>query len=108
MIHDYYGTEGNGFVYCNSEQWLAHKGTVGPSLLGPVHVLDEVGDDVATGETGTIYFESSAFAYHHDPEKTAEYDPQGRAGRRWATWATSTRTAPLTRPTGGRRSSRAG
>ena len=30
VVHEYYaGTEGNGFVYCNSEQWLAHPGTVG-------------------------------------------------------------------------------
>ena len=30
IIHEYYaGTEGNGFVYCNSEDWLAHRGTVG-------------------------------------------------------------------------------
>ncbi len=84
VIHEYYaGTEGNGFVYCNSEQWLAHKGTVGTSLLGPVHVLDEAGDEVGTGETGTIYFESSAFEYHHDPEKTASSrDPRGRG---WST-----------------------
>ena len=30
VIHEYYaGSEGNGFVYCNSEGWLAHPGTVG-------------------------------------------------------------------------------
>ena len=30
VLHEYYaGTEGNGFVYCNSEMWLAHPGTVG-------------------------------------------------------------------------------
>ena len=33
VIHEYYaGTEGNGFVYCNSEQWLAHPGTVGSAV----------------------------------------------------------------------------
>ena len=35
IVHEYYaGTEGNGFVYCNSEEWLAHPGTVGKSILG--------------------------------------------------------------------------
>ena len=30
IVHEYYaGSEGNGFVYCNSEQWLSHPGTVG-------------------------------------------------------------------------------
>jgi acyl-CoA synthetase (AMP-forming)/AMP-acid ligase II len=84
IIHEYYaGTEGNGFVYCNSEQWLAHKGTVGQSLLGPVHVLDATGEEVPVGETGTLYFEGAGFEYHHDPEKTkSSRDPQGRG---WTT-----------------------
>jgi acyl-CoA synthetase (AMP-forming)/AMP-acid ligase II len=84
IIHEYYaGTEGNGFVYCNSEQWLAHKGTVGQSLLGPVHVLDEDGDEVPVGETGTLYFEGAPFEYHHDAEKTkSSRDPKGRG---WST-----------------------
>ena len=30
IIHEYYGaTEGLGFTACNSEEWLAHKGSVG-------------------------------------------------------------------------------
>jgi acyl-CoA synthetase (AMP-forming)/AMP-acid ligase II len=84
IIHEYYaGTEGNGFVYCNSEQWLAHKGTVGTSLLGPFHVLDEAGDEVKVGETGTVYFEAANFEYHHDEAKTASSrDPRGRG---WTT-----------------------
>ena len=74
IIHEYYaGTEFNGFVACNSEEWLKHKGTVGKSLLGPIHILDDDGNDVAKGEEGTIYFEgptSQSFKYHNDPEKT--------------------------------------
>ena len=85
VVHEYYaGTEGNGFVYCNSEQWLAHKGTVGASLLGPLHILGDDGEEVPAGEPGTIYFESAAsFEYHGDPEKTAgSRDPKGRG---WST-----------------------
>ncbi|URQ74051.1 acyl-CoA synthetase [SAR86 cluster bacterium] len=74
IIHEYYaGTEFNGFVACNSEEWLAHKGTVGKSLLGPIHILDDDGNEVSKGEEGTIYFEgptSQSFKYHNDPEKT--------------------------------------
>jgi acyl-CoA synthetase (AMP-forming)/AMP-acid ligase II len=85
ILHEYYaGTEGNGFVYCNSEDWLAHKGTVGRALLGAVHILDEEGNELPTGEAGTIYFAGGPeFAYHNDPEKTAaSFDP---AGRGWTT-----------------------
>src|SRR5260370_3639769 len=42
IIHEYYGaTEGLGFTACNSEEWLAHRGTVGKVLLGDLHILDE-------------------------------------------------------------------
>jgi long-chain acyl-CoA synthetase len=74
IIFEYYaGTEGNGFVACNSEEWLAHPGTVGRSLTGVVHIVDEEsGEEVPVGETGTVYFEGGAtFEYHNDPEKTA-------------------------------------
>jgi acyl-coenzyme A synthetase/AMP-(fatty) acid ligase len=58
IIHEYYaGTEFNGFVACNSEQWLSHKGTVGQSLLGPIHILDDDQNEVPLGDEGTIYFE---------------------------------------------------
>jgi acyl-CoA synthetase (AMP-forming)/AMP-acid ligase II len=73
VIHEYYaGTEGNGFVYCNSEDWLAHKGSVGKALVGQVHIMDEEGNEVGVGDEGTIYFDGGAeFEYHNDPEKTA-------------------------------------
>ena len=73
VLHEYYaGTEGNGFVYCNSEMWLAHEGTVGTPINCTVHIVDESGDDLPTGQPGTIYFEGgSSFEYHNDPEKTA-------------------------------------
>jgi acyl-CoA synthetase (AMP-forming)/AMP-acid ligase II len=85
ILYEYYaGTEGNGFVCCNSEEWLAHRGTVGRSLVGEVHILDEDGNELPTGEPGTIYFGGGAeFAYHNDPDKTATaHDP---AGHGWTT-----------------------
>ena len=85
IIHEYYaGTEGNGFVYCNSEMWLAHPGTVGTAIQGIVHICDENGEELPRGESGTVFFEgSAAFEYHNDPEKTkASRDPKGRG---WST-----------------------
>jgi long-chain acyl-CoA synthetase len=80
VVHEYYaGTEGNGFVYCNSEMWLAHEGTVGMPINCTLHICDENGEEVPTGESGTIFFESAAsFEYHNDPEKTkASRHPKG-------------------------------
>jgi acyl-CoA synthetase (AMP-forming)/AMP-acid ligase II len=85
VIHEYYaGTEGNGFVYCNSEMWLAHPGTVGVAIQGTVHICDETGEEQPVGESGTIFFESGeTFEYHNDPAKTAaSRDPKGRG---WST-----------------------
>jgi len=72
VIHEYYaGTEGNGFIYCNSDMWLAHPGTVGAPINCVVHIVGEDGEEVPQGESGTVFFESNAtFEYHNDPEKT--------------------------------------
>ena len=80
VIHEYYaGTEGNGFCWANSEDWLAHKGTVGKPLAGVLHIVGEDGAEVPVGETGTVFFESEAdFSYHNDPDKTKDsYHPKG-------------------------------
>jgi acyl-CoA synthetase (AMP-forming)/AMP-acid ligase II len=72
VIFEYYaGTEGNGFVACNSEEWMAHKGTVGKALTGVMHICDEDGNELPHYESGTIFFEGATnFEYHNDPEKT--------------------------------------
>jgi acyl-CoA synthetase (AMP-forming)/AMP-acid ligase II len=83
VFHEYYaGTEGNGFVYCNSEMWLAHPGTVGTPLACTVHIVGDDGEEVPQGESGTIYFEGGTeFEYYNDPDKTAA----SRSSRGWST-----------------------
>jgi acyl-CoA synthetase (AMP-forming)/AMP-acid ligase II len=72
-LFEYYaGTEGNGFVHCTSEEWLAHPGTVGHALAGTVHIVGDEGEELSLGEPGVIYFEGGGdFEYYNDPEKTA-------------------------------------
>lgn len=74
IIHEYYGaTEGLGFAACNTEEWLAHPGTVGKVVLGDLTVLDETGNPQPVGEPGTLWFKTATeFSYHNDPEKTRE------------------------------------
>src|SRR5438477_720150 len=74
IIHEYYGaTEGLGFTACNSQEWLAHKGTVGRVLLGKLHVLDDDMKERPVGTPGTLWFETATpFEYFNDPAKTAE------------------------------------
>ena len=74
VLHEYYaGTEGNGMCYVSSAEWLKRPGTVGKSLISPIHICDDEGNELPVGGEGTIYFASAAqFSYHNDPKKTAE------------------------------------
>jgi acyl-CoA synthetase (AMP-forming)/AMP-acid ligase II len=74
VIHEYYaGTEGNGFCYVSSAEWMARPGTVGRALVGEIHICGEDGEELPVGEEGVIYFGGGAqFEYHNDPKKTAE------------------------------------
>jgi acyl-CoA synthetase (AMP-forming)/AMP-acid ligase II len=73
IIHEYYaGTEGNGLCAIGPADWMEHQGSVGPALLGQVHILDETGRELPPGQTGTVYFSGGPdFEYHNDIEKTA-------------------------------------
>ena len=74
IIHEYYGaTEGLGFTACDSEEWLAHRGTVGRVLLGDLNILDENMQPCAKGTAGTVWFKTgSPFEYFNDLAKTKE------------------------------------
>ena len=80
IILEYYGaTEANGFTFCTSPEWLAHKGTVGHCVLGELLILDDEGKEQPPGKEGTVWFRGATnFEYFNDPEKTAESrDPTG-------------------------------
>jgi len=74
VIHEYYGaTEGLGFTACNSEEWLAHRGSVGRVLLGDLHILDADMQPCPKGTPGEIWFKTATpFVYFNDPTKTAQ------------------------------------
>jgi long-chain acyl-CoA synthetase len=80
LILEYYGaTEGMGFTACDSEEWLAHKGTVGKAVFGDLHVLDDEMREVPVGATGKLWFKTaSPFEYFNDPIKTAEANSPDR------------------------------
>lgn len=73
ILHEYYSsTEGNGVTFIDCENWLKRPGSVGSPALGVLHICDEEGDELPTGEAGLVYFERDElpFAYHNDDEKT--------------------------------------
>jgi fatty-acyl-CoA synthase len=75
VIHEYYsGTEGGGMTWVNSEQWMAHPGSVGPAIWGALHVCDDDGNELESGEDGVVWFggRGNTFEYNNDPEKTRQ------------------------------------
>ena len=80
IVHEFYsGSEGAGFCYIGPEEWLAHPGSVGRSMMGAIHVLGDDGEELPVGEEGEVWFETNrTFEYHRDPEKTKSvWDPRG-------------------------------
>ncbi|HET8619058.1 MAG TPA: acyl-CoA synthetase [Acidimicrobiales bacterium] len=80
IVHEYYsGSEGVGFCAIGPEEWLAHPGSVGRSLLGAAHIVGAGGAELPPGEEGEVWFEApSRFEYHGDPAKTAAaFDERG-------------------------------
>ncbi|GCA99900.1 acyl-CoA synthetase [Mycolicibacterium sp. NCC-Tsukiji] len=74
LVEYYSSTEACGFTVINSQDWLAKRGSVGRSMLGPVHICGDDGSELPTGEPGLVYFERDVrpFEYHNDPAKTKE------------------------------------
>ena len=83
VIWEYYaGTEGNGLTLVATADWLTHKGTVGRAVIGKLRICNDEGEEVPTGQIGTVYFaEGKPYVYHNDPDKTA----QARNAQGWTT-----------------------
>jgi len=70
LVEYYAGTEANGVTICTSSDWLAHRGTVGRSLVGAIKIVDDLsGAELPPRQIGSVYFAGGPqFAYHNDPE----------------------------------------
>jgi long-chain acyl-CoA synthetase len=81
IISEFYSaTEGMGATFITAADWLAHPGSVGRPMLGRAYILDDEGNELGSGQIGTVWFSGgSEFEYHNDPEKTAAIkDSKGR------------------------------
>ena len=82
VIEEYYGaTEVGIVVSCNSEEWLAHPGTVGkPIPEAEVRIIDKDGKDVPQGEVGEVVSRNrfiNDFTYHGDDQKRRDSEKSG-------------------------------
>ena len=89
VLEEYYaGSEGNGFTYIGSADWLrlADKegaGSVGKAVTGIAHIMGEDNEtELPPRSEGTVFFESeTVFEYHGDAEKTQS----SRNSKGWST-----------------------
>jgi long-chain acyl-CoA synthetase len=82
IVAEYYGgTETGPVVFCTSEQWLAHPGTVGrPLERAVVKVLDADGTELPAGQSGEIYMWLEVwpdFSYAGDEQKRRSVERDG-------------------------------
>lgn len=74
LLEYYAATEGGGGFLIGSEEWLLKPGSVGrPGAEFDNKILDDQGNEVTQGETGTIYMkapETGRFQYYKDDNKT--------------------------------------
>jgi long-chain acyl-CoA synthetase len=74
ILVEYYGaTEQHGTTVITTGEWQTKRGSVGKAAMGVLHICDDDGRELSTGEVGSIYFERdfAPFEYHNDPEKTS-------------------------------------
>ena len=83
IVHEFYsGSEGVGTTFITAQQWLERPGSVGRSVDGEIHILDERGNDLPPGEIGGVYFaDAPQFEYYNAPEKT----DQSTTAQGWGT-----------------------
>ena len=74
IVYEYYsGSEGVGTTFISTREWLQRPGSVGRSVVGELHILDDDGNELPPFEEGTIFFsEAPRFEYHNSPGKTSQ------------------------------------
>ncbi len=82
VVYEYYAMTETGIITCSSsEQWLAHKGSVGCAAPGvSLQTRNDDGSLCNAGETGLICVQHEATAsvsYHNAEEKTEELVQDG-------------------------------
>jgi fatty-acyl-CoA synthase len=82
IVEFYSSTEAIGATMLNTQQWLAHRGSVGFPVGCMLHILDDTGNELPAGEIGRVYFSSDnpPFEYFNcDEQSTVAYSAQGYA-----------------------------
>ena len=75
VIDEYYAASEGGGTIVFAKEWLEHPGTVGRAWpISEIAILDDDGNDVPTGQIGTVYMHmvTGNFEYFKDKDKTQQ------------------------------------
>lgn len=71
-------SEGIGYSVIGGKEWRSHPGSVGRPRGGEVHILDQAGNELPPGQTGTLWFSAAGrgplpdrISYCNDPTANA-------------------------------------
>ncbi len=97
IVDEYYSaTEVYLLTAIDSEDWLAHPGSVGRALVGTPHILDDDGNELPVGEVGHgLVRGRAAVRVPQRPGEDRRLAQRARLDDASATSATSTRTGYL-------------
>jgi long-chain acyl-CoA synthetase len=74
VVWEYYAASEGGGTVVSPNEWLGKPGTVGKAWpMSEIKILDEAGNELPTGEIGTVYMALGGgqdFEYHGDKQKT--------------------------------------
>lgn len=73
ILLEYYGSsEQTALTIIDSNEWLAHPGSVGRCFIGTLHICDDEGCELLVGQVGVVYSEGGMqFSYLDDSARTA-------------------------------------
>jgi len=80
VVYEYYGASEGGGTVATSQDWLERPGTVGRPWDGAaVRILDDLGDELAPGEVGTVWMKTGVldFEYHNRPGQSDQSKRDG-------------------------------
>ena len=97
IVDEYYASsEAIGSTLITADEWLAHPGSVGRSMMTPLHILDEDGNELPPGQAGRSTSRAASTSSTSTTRRRRRSHETSTAGRPSGTSDISTRRGSST------------
>jgi acyl-coenzyme A synthetase/AMP-(fatty) acid ligase len=86
VIEAYGGTEAQAITFISGQEWIAHRGSVGRTVIGEIRVLDGEGNELPPREVGEIWMRRGPTHRHRTATSAPSQSHGAVIGNRSATW----------------------